>query len=157
MFGFGSGAAVVRERTGKVRLLVAMVASDLYSKTADEFVKVYEATTPVERSGGEIFFGVNLSPSCWYDVQARYPEVNPPWMDDLLGKSESTDEPQRTLIILGGGDDYGVLISKVGINDDGASVELQVVPGRRAGKDAKAMVAALLAIPDFKKPLDLGF
>jgi hypothetical protein len=40
--------------------------------------------------------------------------------------------------------------------DDGASVELHVASGRRAGKDAKTMVAALLLLPGFKKPLDLG-
>jgi hypothetical protein len=155
MFGFGSNAAVVRERAGKVRLLVAMIASNLYSKSADEFVLFYETTTVVERLGPEIYFGVKLSPSCWYDVQARYPEADPPWMNDLLGANEATDEPQRSLHFLGGGDDYGVFISAIGI-DDGASVEFHVAPGRRAGKDAKAMVTALLGLPGFKKPLDLG-
>lgn len=65
MFGFGSNAAVGRERAGKVRLLVAMIASNLYSKSADEFVLFYETTTVVERLGPEIYFGVKLSPSCW--------------------------------------------------------------------------------------------
>jgi len=155
MFGFGSNATVVRERAGKVRLLVAMIASNLYSKSADEFVQFYEATTTVERDGPEIYFGTKFSPSCWYDIQARYPVADPPWMDDLLGARDTADEMPRTLTLFGGGDDYGVFISVLGI-DAGASVEFHVAPGRRAGKDAKAIVTALLGLPGFKKPLDLG-
>jgi len=116
MFGFGSGSAAVGERAGKVRVLVAMIAANLYSKSADEFVKFYEATTAVERDGPDIYFGVKLSPSSWYDMKAHYPEANPPRMDDLLGARDVADEMPRSLAVFGGGDDYGVFISVHGID-----------------------------------------
>ena len=97
---------------------------------------------------------MKFSPSCWSDMQARYPEANPPWMDDLLGARDTAEPMPRTLTLFGGGDDYGVFVSVLGI-DAGASVEFHVAPGRRAGKDVKAMVTALLGLPSFK-PLDCG-
>ncbi len=76
MLGFGSGSgAAVRERADKVRLLVAMISSNLYSKPPADFVAFYKATTRVEQRDTEIYFGVKLSPSCWYDVCASYPQA----------------------------------------------------------------------------------
>jgi hypothetical protein len=152
MFGLGSGAAV-RERANRLRILVALIASNLYTKTAAEFAEFYKLTTAVEQRGSEIYFGVKFSPSCRYDACATYPESQPEWMADLLG-SEPHETPEASLSILGGGDDYGVFINVLG-PDHGASVELHVAPGRVAGKDAKSMVTALLALPGFKRPLDL--
>jgi hypothetical protein len=133
MFGFGgtSGAAV-RERAGKVRILVAMISSNLYSKTLPDFVAFYKTTTRVEQRDSEIYFGLKLSPSCWYDVCAIYPQAEPTWMADLLGPA-SHDSPRPSLSILGGGDDYGVFINSAG-PDSGASVELHVAQGQCAGK-----------------------
>jgi hypothetical protein len=104
MLGFGSRPAVVRERAGKVRTFVALISSNLYSKTADEFAAFYKSTTTVERRGAEIFFGFKFSPSSWYDVQAKYSETREPWMADLLG-SAPDDVLQPSLSIFGGGDD----------------------------------------------------
>jgi len=155
MFGLGgSSGTVVRERADKVRLLVAMIASNLHSKTAAEFVAFYKTTATVEQRDSEIYFGTKFSPSCWYDVCATYPQSDPAWMDDLLGPAMDTDR-RPSLNLSGGGDDYGVFISSLGPSD-GASVELHIPPGQRAGKDAKAMVAALLKLPGFRKPLELG-
>jgi hypothetical protein len=153
MFGLGSGAAAVRERAAKVRILVAMISSNLYSKTAAEFVEFYKATTTVEQNGPDICFGFKFSPSCWYDVQACYPEAEPVWMNELLGARESADKPQPSLSVLGGGDDYGVFINVLR-PDDGASVELHVTPTRQAGKEAKSMVVELLTLPGFSKTVD---
>ena len=153
MFGLGSGAAAVRERAAKIRIFVAMISSNLYSKTAAEFVEFYKATTTVEQNGSDISFGFKFSPSCWYDVQACYPEAEAAGMNDLLGAGDAADEQQRSLNVFGGGDDYGVFISVLG-PDNGASVELHVAPSRRAGKDAKSIVAELLVLPGFSKPVD---
>src|ERR1700731_3676041 len=106
MFGFGRGSALVRERADKVRAIVAMISANLYTKTAPEFVVVYNRMTRVEQRDHEIFFGINISSSCWYDVCATYPEPEPEWMNDLLGKPELVEPQQPRLSILGGGDDY---------------------------------------------------
>jgi hypothetical protein len=133
-----------------------MIATNLYSKTLAEFLAFYKTTTEVEQRDSEIYFGTKFSLSCWYDVCATYPQPDPEWMNDLLGRTANNDDARRpSLNIFGGGDDYGVLISTLG-PDDGASVQLHIAPGRSAGKDAKTMVAALLTLPGFKKPLDLG-
>jgi hypothetical protein len=153
MFGFGSAAAV-RDRANKVRILVAMISANLYTKTASEFVAFYKSTTTVEQRGSEIHFGFKFSPSCWYDACANFPEPEPEWMADLLG-STPHDAREPSLNIFGGGDDYGVFISVIG-SEGGASVELHVSPDDKPGKEAKSMVAALLGLPGFKKPIELG-
>jgi hypothetical protein len=148
MFGFGSGSAIVRDRADKVRVLVAMISANLYTKPAAEFVEIYSRLTRVEQRDSEIFFGVSISASCWYDVQATYPDPVPEWMDDLLGKPELSEPQQPSLAVLGGGDDYGVFIT-VFRAEGGASIELHVPTGQRPGKDAKAMVTELLKLPGF--------
>jgi hypothetical protein len=154
MFGFGrSSEAVVRDRADKVRILVAMISSNLYTMALADFVAFYKTTTRVEQHDSEIYFGVKLSPSCWYDVCAIYPQAEAAWMGDLLGPA-SDDSGRPSLCILGGGDDYGVFINSVG-PDSGASVELHVAPGQRAGKDAKSIVTALLGFSGFRTPIDL--
>jgi len=152
MFGFGSGAAV-RERTAKVRMLVAMISSNLYSMSAAEFVEFYKATTAVNQNGPDITFGYKFSPSCWYDVQACYPEAEAAGMNDLLGARETGGELPRSLSIMGGGDDFGVFINVIA-PDGEAYVELHTAPGQRAGKHAKPIVTELLGLPGFKKPVD---
>ncbi len=154
MFRLDREAAVVRERAAKVRIIVALISSNLYGKTAAEFIEFYKTTTTVEVNGSDVSFGFRFSPSCWYEIQACYPEAEPSWMNDLLGAGETDNERRRSLSILGGGDDYGVFINVVG-PDNGASVELYTSPGRRAGKNAKSIVAELLKLPGFGKPLNL--
>src|SRR6202035_431774 len=106
MFGFGNSGPAVGERASKVRLLVAMISANLYSKTAAEFVAFYKTTTRVEQRDSEIYFVVKFSPTCWYDACATYPEPDPAWMSDLLGERDPNDQPKASLSALGGGDDY---------------------------------------------------
>lgn len=140
MFGFGSSGAVVRERAGKVRVMVAMISANLYTKTAPEFVTFYKGITRVEQRDDDIFFGLKLSPSSWYDVCATYPQ-------------HDSEPSQPTLSLIGGGDDYGVFINAMG-PDGGACVEVHVVSGQRPGKDAMAIVAELLKLPGFSAAPD---
>jgi hypothetical protein len=76
---------------------------------------------------------MRISPTCWYNAQAGYPR----------------DADKRPFIILqGGGDDFGVFIT-ADADSEGATADLHLESGEIAGRDARAVVHALQAIPNW--------
>jgi hypothetical protein len=97
MFGWGR-TTEVRERAAQLRTHVALLTVNLYTKSYEEFSALYrnfiENAESLNRISREINFGFKFSQSCWYDVHAEIPMERAP-----------------TMMILGGGDDYGVFIT----------------------------------------------
>lgn len=132
MFGWGRSAAITK-RANQLRLLVALIASNLHTKSYEEFATFYqqfgagvELRPPANR---EFNFGFKFGQDCWYDAHAEFHEP-------------------RSLSMMGGGNDYGVFIT-IKPEGEGAWVDLEVPHGQRPGRDAKAMVKALLDRPGF--------
>jgi hypothetical protein len=89
----------------------------------------------MDRYRREVNFTMNISPTCWYVVQVIYPH----------------DTPGQPFVSLqGGGEDFGVFIT-ANAEHGGASVEMHLASGQRAGRDARAMVRALEAAPNWTR------
>lgn len=84
----------------------------------------------MDRYRREAHFTMHISVTCWYGVQASYPR-------DVDGR--------HFVALQGSGDDFGVFITA---GPEGhPSVELYLASGQRPGRDARAMVRALQAMP----------
>jgi hypothetical protein len=78
---------------------------------------------------------MHISPTCSYAAHVYYPH-----------------QPGTLpfISLQGGGDDFGVFIT-ASTNIDGRAVELHLVSGQSAGRDARAMVRVLLTMPGWSR------
>ncbi len=138
MFGWGRKASI-DERAKLIARMVGLVIDGLRTKSYEQFVLSFSnpGAEPgeFERGNGELYFQMHISPTCWYNAIADY--------------SGSVSQ-QPVVAIQGNGDDFGVFII-AGVEPGSLTVELKLPPGRKAGRDARAMVRALTAmlIPDW--------
>jgi hypothetical protein len=132
IFGWGRRAEVEARAKQLARVTMVIVHS-LQTKSYEQFVQSFSnpGTEPgsLERLNRQLCFQLKVSPSSWYDAVADF--------------SRRTDI-YPCVILNGGGDDFGVAISA---GPGYSIVELHVPPGQKLGRDAKAMVNALGAIP----------
>jgi hypothetical protein len=131
----------IKERAKLMGRMVMLLTDGLCTKTYDQFVEKYsnpgDEPDETERNARISRFQMRFSPTCWYEATASLYEHAQPWM-----------------LIEGGGDDCGVLIS-VKVADDANMpscpvVDLHVPRGAKRGHDAGAMVRALRDIPGWK-------
>jgi hypothetical protein len=143
LFHWGRRAAI-DERANKIARMVMFICNGLRTKNYNEFVASFsnpwKQPDASERQGRQFCFQMRISDTCWYDAVADYP-------------SERTDAPQ--FYIVGGGDDWGVIISGHARADHRIRVDLHVPSGSNAGRDARAMVRALQAISSWSRVSDL--
>jgi hypothetical protein len=123
----------MEKRAAKLGLMLHIIASKLRDGTPAQFIAHFSETGKVVASddGRGAAFGMNFSPTRWYDIHVEFTGPDGP-----------------TIGMLGGGDDYGVFI--ISSADEKAYVQVKAAPGRKPGQFADAMVRALLAEPGFK-------
>jgi hypothetical protein len=134
LFGWGRKAPI-DERAKLIGRMVGLVIDGLRTKSYEQFVLSFSnpGAEPgeLERGNGELCFQMRISPTCWYNAIADY---------------SGSMSQQPVVAIQGNGDDFGVFI--IGDVEPGSpTVELKLPPGRKAGRDARAMVRALTATP----------
>jgi hypothetical protein len=134
MFGWGRKRAV-EKRAKLLARMVTLITHGLKSKTYEQFVASFsnpgKEPDAFDRSNHELRFQMRISPTCWYDATASYPLRESPWVS-----------------LHGGGDDFGVLITVS--PSAGITVGLHLASGQRAGRDARALIHSLHAIPGFR-------
>src|SRR5262249_6647408 len=131
----------IKQRAKLMGRMVMLLTDGLCTKTYDQLVESYSNTGDepdrTERNASISRFAMRFSSTCWYDATASLYENAQPW-----------------ILIKGGGDDCGVMIS-VKVPDDAnvAScpvVDLHVPRGAKRGHDAGAMVRALREMPGWR-------
>jgi hypothetical protein len=131
----------IKQRARLMGRMVMLLTDGLCTKTYDQFVEKYsnpgDEPDESERNARISRFRMRFSPTCWYEATASLYEQAQPWM-----------------LIEGGGDDCGVLIS-VQVADDAnvpsrPVVDFHVPRGAKRGHDAGAMVRALREMPGWK-------
>jgi hypothetical protein len=134
LFGWGRKASIY-ERAKLIARMVGLIIDGLRTKSYEQFVLSFSnpGAEPDEfqRRNGELYFQMRISPTCWYNAIADY---------------SGSASPQPLVGIQGMGDDFGVFIS-AGVEPGSLSVDLYLPPGRKAGRDASAMLRALAAMP----------
>ena len=133
MFGGGQKATVDR-RAKRLARIVAFIVRGLQTKSYEQFIASFsnpgsEPDTS-DRSSRDHRFQMRMSPTCWYDAFASFP----------TGESPS-------VLIQGGGDDFGVFIAAD--TQSAAMADLHLALGQRAGRDAGAMVQSLRVMHGF--------
>jgi hypothetical protein len=133
MFGWGQSAEMQR-RAAKVALTLHIVRSELTEIGLQSMIerRRAEGAKVVVTKGRAVVFGVSFSPTRWYDFRI-----------DLA------DRDTAAISVLGGGEDYGVFILAP-LEDEKAWVTVKTEPGKPPGRNAKPMVRALEAEPDFE-------
>jgi hypothetical protein len=128
--------SAVDERAKQIARMTTLIAHGLRTKTYGQFITTFSNPEAVpdafDRLSRELSFQMRISPTCWYDATAFYPEGALP-----------------SVCIQGGGDDFGVFITVGGAVGD-VLVDLHVASGQSVGRDARAMVRALEAMPGWK-------
>jgi hypothetical protein len=133
MFGLGQSAEMQR-RAAKVALTLHIVRSELAEIGLQSMIerRRAEGAKVVVTKDRAVVFGVSFSPTRWYDFRI-----------DLA------DRDTAAISALGGGEDYGVFILAP-LEDEKAWVTVKIEPGKPPGRNAKPMVRALEAEPDFE-------
>ena len=131
----------IEQRARLMGRMVMLLTDGLCTKSYDQFVERFsnpgDEPDESERNARISRFAMRFSPTCWYEATASLYENAQPW-----------------ILIEGGGDDCGVLIS-VRVADDAnvpsyPVVDLQVPRGAKRGHEAGAMVRALRDIPGWR-------
>jgi hypothetical protein len=131
----------IRQRAKLMGRMVMLLTDGLCTKSYDQFVERYsnpgDRPDEISRHARISRFEMRFSPTCWYDATASLAENAQPW-----------------ILIEGGGDDCGVLISvQVPADANVPSrpvVDLHVSRDAKKGHDASAMVRALQDIPGWR-------
>jgi hypothetical protein len=133
MFGWGQNAEMQR-RAAKVALTLHIVRSELTEIGLQSMIehRRAEGAKVVVTKDRAVVFGMSFSPTRWYDFRI-----------DLA------DRNTAAISALGGGEDYGVFILAP-LEDEKAWVTVKTEPGKPPGRNAKAMVRALEAEPNFE-------
>ena len=120
-------------RAKQIARMVMLIVHGLQTKSYEQFVDSFSnpGTEPasVERLNKQLCFQLRISPTCWYDAVADF--------------SRRTDT-YPLVNLHGGGDDFGVVITA---GPGYYTVELYVPPGQKMGRDAKAIMRALMTMP----------
>jgi len=136
MFGWGRSAEV-EARAKLLARMIGLIVHARKTKSYEQFAAAYSnpghEPDALARSSGKAHFVMRISPSCWYDASVAYFREDPPW-----------------LCLSGGGDDNGVYIT-ASLVADGIGVDLHPADGQKAGRDARAMVRALLSLPGYRR------
>ncbi len=139
MFGWGRKSAV-EERAQKIARLVEFIRHGMRTKTYEQFVATFSnpGAEPdrTDRFRRQLNFTMTISPACWYQAMAMYPHG-------------ADDKP--FLSMQGGGDDFGVFITAGADTSNYTEVDLHLFSGQKAGRDASAMVRALLRIEGWQR------
>jgi len=137
LFGWGRNAAI-EERAQKVARMLSFITHSMRTRTYEEFLAGFSnpggEPNVLERHDRRAHFVMHMSVSCWYSASVSFPG----------GRIGSVS-------LQGGGDDFGVSITAAPRDDDSPSVKLQLAFGEKAGRDAKAMVRALEAMPNWRR------
>jgi hypothetical protein len=133
MFGSERRTAI-KQRAKMMGRMVMLLTDGLCTKSYEQFVERYsnpgDEPDEAARNARISRFAMRFSPTCWYEATASLYENTQPW-----------------ILIEGGGDDCGVVIS-VRVPADanvppGPLIDLHVPRGAKRGHDAGAMVRAL--------------
>lgn len=131
----------IEQRARLMGRMVMLLTDSLCTKSYDQFVERFsnpgDEPDETERNARISRFAMRFSPTCWYEATASLYENAQPW-----------------ILIEGGGDDCGVLISvRVAADANVPSypvVDLHVPRGAKRGHEAGAMVRALRDIPGWR-------
>jgi hypothetical protein len=141
MFGSERRTAI-KQRAQMMGRMVMLLTDGLCTKSYEQFVERYsnpgDEPDEAARNARISRFAMRFSPTCWYEATASLYENAQPW-----------------ILIEGGGDDCGVVIS-VRVPADanvppGPLIDLHVPRGAKRGHDAGAMVRALGDIPGWRQ------
>ena len=141
MFGSERRTAI-KQRAKMMGRMVMLLTDGLCTKSYEQFVERYsnsgDEPDEAARNARISRFAMRFSPTCWYEATASLYENAQPW-----------------ILIEGGGDDCGVVIS-VRVPADanvppGPLIDLHVPRGAKRGHDAGAMVRALGDIPGWRQ------
>jgi hypothetical protein len=133
--------AAIKQRAKLMGRMVMLLTDGLCTKSYDRFVERFsnpgDEPDETARNARISRFAMRFSPTCWYQATASLYENAQPW-----------------ILIEGGGDDCGVVIS-VRVPDDAnlpsrPVVDLHVPRRAKRGHDAGAMVRALCDIPGWR-------
>jgi hypothetical protein len=133
----GWGGVEVEKRAKLLSRMIALIVHGLRTKSYDQFVATFsnpgQEPDVLKRLSHKANFQMRISPTCWYDAEVSYAR-----------------DKSRKLRIVGGGDDFGVLIIPNALKDD-IRVEFNAEYGERPGRDAFAMVKALSKLPGYRR------
>ena len=145
MFGLGRKAAI-GERAQKVARMLLFIEHSMRTKTYDQFLASFSnpgaKPNVLERYGRKAHFTMQMSATCWYSASISFPHAN---AADEIG----------FITLQGGGDDFGVFITATPRDDDSPSVNLHLAFDQKAGRDAKAMVRTLEAMPKWTRAAEM--
>jgi hypothetical protein len=131
MLGWGHKAAV-EERAKLLARMTALVLHGLQTKTYEQFIASFSnpggEPDASERQSHKLHFLMRISPTCEYVATACYPRDEPSWA-----------------FLQGDGDDFGVFVTISHSAD--ITVGLHLHSGESAGRDARAIVRILTAMP----------
>jgi hypothetical protein len=126
----------VDERAKLLGRMIALIVHSLRTKSYEEFVASYsnpgQEPNALKRLSHKAHFQMRISPRCWYDATVSY-----------------AGEKSPSLRIVGGGDDFGVLIT-TGASDHSLMVDFDPADAKKPGRDAQVMVRALLQLPGYR-------
>ncbi len=135
LFGWGRNAEA-DERAKMLGRMIALIVHSLRTKSYEEFVVRFsnpgQEPDALQRFSRKAQFQMRVSPTCWYDATVSY-----------------ADERSPSLHLAGGGDDFGVLVTAAAAAD-GARVSYDPADWRKPGRDARAVVRALLRLPGYR-------
>ena len=133
---------IVNERAKQIARMVMFIVHSLQTKSYEEFVDRFSNPgvdlDPFERLQRRLHFQMQMSPTCWYDARVEYPVDRTPFFQ-----------------IEGGGEDGGVLISGDAAADHPIGIDFFVPTNAQGGRDAHAMVRALLKMPGWSRASDI--
>jgi hypothetical protein len=136
----GWGGAEVDERAKLLSRMIALIVHGLRTKSYEQFVAAYSnpgrEPDVLKRLGRKANFQLRITPTCWYDASVSF-----------------ADDAARTLSILGAGDDFGVSIT-ASSTDNRILAAFVTDYDEKPGRDARAMVRALLRLPGYRRVSD---
>jgi hypothetical protein len=136
----GWGGPEVDERAKLLSRMIALIVHGLRTKSYEQFVAAYSnpgrEPDALKRLSRKASFQLRITPTCWYDAAVSY-----------------ADDAARTLSILGGGDDFGVSITTTSA-DNRIFAAFITDYDEKPGRDARAMVRALLRQPSYRRVSD---
>jgi hypothetical protein len=138
LFGWDRHAAI-EERAKQIARMLTFIKHGMRTKTYEQFTASFsnpgDEPDAMDRYRREANFTMRISSTSWYSAQVSFPH---------------DDSGVAFIALQGGGDDFGVFVT-AGIEHDGGSVELHLAFGQKAGRDARAMVRALEAMPGWTR------
>lgn len=137
MFGWGRKAAIEKRAKQLLRML-AFIKHGMRTLSYDQFLGNFsnpgDEPIEIERYRREAHFVMRMSRSCWYRASVSF--------------ANDADGRRPFISLQGAGNDFGVLI----ITDPhaaGATIDLYVEPGKKVGRDARAIVQLLQTTPNW--------